>query len=111
MPLTSDGRQRKLQLPAHQLDAFVGLSSSLPGGAASAELPRAARAGERCEFNFGARPLAFPLDGYRPLVDPPPGLQAAQALLGRLWALMTDSLGCSASVGRQGSWVRALCNP
>ena len=50
-------------------------------------------AGERCELNFGQRPLAHPLPGYRPLVDPPAGAAAAAWLLAclrRLALLLVD---------------------
>lgn len=54
----------------------------------------APRAGERCELNFGERPFAHPLPGFRPLVDPPAGRAAAAWLLACLRRLVLLLLGC-----------------
>ena len=58
-------------------------------------------AGERCELNFGQRPLAHPLPGYRPLVDPPGGAAGAAWLLAclrRLALLLVDDNQVSPAV-------------
>ncbi|KAK9841055.1 hypothetical protein WJX81_008302 [Elliptochloris bilobata] len=44
--------------------------------------------GERCELNFGERPFAHPLPGYRPLVASPAGRAAAAWLLACLRRLV-----------------------
>ena len=66
----------------------------------------ALRAGERCELNFGQRPLAHPLPGYRPLVDPPAGAAAAAWLLACLRRLVLSLMGDSQ--GDAGGQVRRL---
>ena len=63
-------------------------------------------AGERCEFNFGARPLAFPLEGHRPLMEPPPGCDAAAYLLACLNRLVAASLANRSHGGQHDPWVR-----
>ncbi len=54
---------------------------------------RAPRTGERCELNFGERPFAHPLPGFRPLLDPPAGRAAAEWLLACLRRLVLLLLG------------------
>ena len=67
--------------------------------------------GERCEFNFGAWPMAFPLEGHHPLQEPPGGCGAAQYLLGCLKRVVTANLACCNAGGQVGNWVRRLEDP
>lgn len=34
--------------------------------------------GEHCTLNFGSTPFQYPIDGFRPLQDPPPPSATAQ---------------------------------
>eukprot|EP01098_Paradermamoeba_levis_P001937 TRINITY_DN1223_c0_g2_i2.p1 TRINITY_DN1223_c0_g2~~TRINITY_DN1223_c0_g2_i2.p1 ORF type:complete len:353 (-),score=121.72 TRINITY_DN1223_c0_g2_i2:628-1686(-) len=52
--------------------------------------------GERCEFNFGGRPLEYPIEGFSPLQPPPPQWSAAKYLL-QCWRTLLESSPSSPS--------------
>ncbi len=62
--------------------------------------------GERCEFNFGSRPFAYPTEDYHPLIKPPPYCAGAAYLLGCFRALTAAQLAYKRSCTR-GTWVRS----
>lgn len=62
-------------------------------------------AGEKCEFNFGARPFAHPVAGCTPLQQPPPDAKAAAWLLGAFKRLITSAISCGWGLSRDTAWV------
>ncbi|KAL8160739.1 hypothetical protein V2J09_002276 [Rumex salicifolius] len=59
--------------------AFLGLRKMGPG---LGYFPAVSLShGEKCDLNFGGRPFKFPIEGFLPLQDPPPGYGLASQLL------------------------------
>ena len=63
--------------------------------------------GERCEFNFGDRPLAHPVAGYRAIQRPPADTRAAAWLLGAFKRLIASAVSCGWGLSQDTAWVRA----
>jgi len=68
----------------------------------------AMHAGERCEFNFGARPFAYPVAGYRAVQQPPSDAKAALWLLGAFKRLIRSAISCGWGLSKDTAWVRLL---
>lgn len=66
---------------------------------------KATHAGERCEFNFGARPFAYPVAGYRAVQRPPGDAKAASWLLSAFKRLITSAISCGWGLSRDTAWV------
>ncbi|XP_031385849.1 E3 ubiquitin-protein ligase RKP isoform X2 [Punica granatum] len=66
--------------------AFCGIRRMEPGAGYYPAISLSQ--GERCEFNFGARPFRYPIEGYLPLQPPPPVDLLATRLLHYLSKLL-----------------------
>ena len=69
---------------------------------------KAAHAGERCEFNFGARPFAYPVAEYRAVQQPPGDAKAAAWLLSAFKRLLSSAVSCGWGLSRDTAWVHLL---
>lgn len=63
------------------------------------------RAGEKCEFNFGARSFAYPVAGYRAIQRPPPDAKAAVWLLSAFKRLIASAISCGWGLSKDTAWV------
>jgi hypothetical protein len=62
--------------------------------------------GENLRVNFGATPLRYPIEGYRPLQEPPHvDLAKAQVLFGYLERLLIPTLMVKEKVGMCGKFT------
>jgi hypothetical protein len=87
----------------------VGYSRSHRTATGVAYFPGASLSyGESCQFNFGARPFIYPVEGYAPLQAPPPNVRAGQYLVGCMSRLLdVTSEGAGAGTPRAAAALAA----
>ena len=88
-----------------------GLLSGVSNPSVAVPESRLTHAGERCEFNFGAQPFAYPVDGFRAVQQPPGDAKAAAWLLSAFQRLITSAVSCGWGLSRDTAWVCLLCLP